>query len=94
LRQLTIVQNSLNQLDTSPIIFEEISNILNSTLKKLPPKTKKIFELPRFDYKKNSEIAKDLGISIKSVEAHITESLKILRITLRNYLPFVIFLMH
>ncbi|MGQ1889286.1 RNA polymerase sigma-70 factor [Thermophagus sp. OGC60D27] len=91
-RQLAIVQNSLNQLDTSPMIFDEINKILNHTLKKLPEKTRIIFELSRFKDKRHSEIADELNISVKSVEAHITKALKVLRIALKNYIPFILFL--
>jgi hypothetical protein len=33
-----------------------------------------------------------LGVSIKTVEYRITQSLKILRVKLKDYLPFIMFL--
>lgn len=94
IRQLTIAQNSLNQLDTSPIVFQEINNILHQTLKKLPAKTRMVFELSRFENKKNRDIAKELNISEKSVEAHITKALKVLRVALKNYMSIVMFFLN
>ena len=91
-RQLAAVRSSLNELDTSPVIFEEINTIIQQTLVKLSPQSRKIFELSRFENKKNKEIAQELGISQKTVEAHLTKALKELRKALKNYLPLFLFL--
>ena len=48
-----------------------------------------------FDTRKNAknlQIAEALGVSIKTVEYRITQSLKILRVKLKDYLPFIMFL--
>jgi len=88
-RQLELAQSSLNQLDTTPLIFDEISTIINQTLAKLSPQSRNIFEMSRFQNKKNREIAEELHISLKTVESNITKSLKLLRPVLKDYLPFV-----
>lgn len=90
-RQLALVQASLNELDTSPLIFNEINTIIKQTLGKLSPQSQRIFELSRFENKKNREIADELNVSIKTVEANITKSLKLLRPALKHYLPIVFF---
>jgi RNA polymerase sigma-70 factor (ECF subfamily) len=46
-----------------------------------------VFELSRFEELKNREIADKLGITQKTVEAHLTKALKILRNDLKEYLP-------
>ncbi|MGQ8338332.1 RNA polymerase sigma-70 factor [Sunxiuqinia sp. A32] len=92
-RTLTVLQSSLNDLETSPLIFDEINTIINQTLEKLPPQSRLVFELSRFENKKNREIADELNISLKAVEAHITRSLKVFRKALKNYLPLVLFLL-
>ncbi len=91
-RQLNVVQNALTELDTSPMIFDEINTIVNQILSGLPPQSRQIFEMSRFDNLKNREIAEKLDISQKSVEAHITKALKNFREALKNYLPLVAFL--
>lgn len=88
-RQLNLIQNSLSYLDTSPLIFNEINAIFKQTLAKLPPQSRRIFEMSRFENKKNREIANELNISIKTVEAGITKALKVLRPALKQYLPVV-----
>jgi RNA polymerase sigma-70 factor (ECF subfamily) len=40
--------------------------------------------------KQNSEIAIELGISVKSVEANMTRALKTLRVKLAEYLPLIL----
>lgn len=90
-RQLELVQGSLNELDTSPLIFNEINAIIQQTLLKLPEQSRRIFEMSRFENKKNREIADELNISIKTVEAAVTKSLKLLRPALKHYLPIVFF---
>lgn len=89
-RQLTVIQLSLNELDTSPVIFDEMTRIIDQTLEKLSPQSRLIFELSRYEHKKNAEIASELNISVKTVEAGITRALKDLRKALRHYLPLFI----
>ncbi|MDX9883288.1 MAG: RNA polymerase sigma-70 factor [Prolixibacteraceae bacterium] len=91
-RQLNIVQSALAELDTSPVIFDEINAIVNQILSDLSPQSRQIFEMSRFDNLKNREIAEKLDISQKSVEAHITKALRNFREALKNYLPLVAFL--
>jgi RNA polymerase sigma-70 factor (ECF subfamily) len=57
----------------------------------LSPQSRRIFEMSRIDNKKNREIADELNISIKTVEAGITKVLKLLRLALKQYLPIVFF---
>lgn len=64
--------------------FEE--NLVKSVLK-LPERCRIAFELSRFDSLTNKEIAENMQISVKGVEALIGRSLKILRIELEDFLP-------
>lgn len=52
----------------------------------LPPKTQQVFQLSRFENRSIKEISKDLGISEKAVEYHITQSLKWMRLYLKDFL--------
>ena len=64
--------------------FEE--KLLQSILK-LPERCRIAFELSRFDGYTNREIAQNMQISIKGVEALIGRSLKFLRVELKEFLP-------
>jgi RNA polymerase sigma-70 factor (ECF subfamily) len=64
--------------------FEE--KLLQSVLK-LPERCRIAFELSRFDSLTNKEIAENMKISVKGVEALIGRSLKLLRCELEEFLP-------
>ena len=58
----------------------------------MPPQTREEFMMSRFQNKSNKEIAESMNISVKSVEYHITKTLKVLRVALKDYLPIFFFL--
>ncbi|MGQ8338274.1 RNA polymerase sigma-70 factor [Sunxiuqinia sp. A32] len=94
LSELEVAANmdALGTLDTSSFTFAEIDSIIENTLSELPPQCRNVFQLSRFENKKNKEIADELGISVKAVEGHITKALKVFKTSLKDYLPIVAFL--
>lgn len=66
--------------------FKELENIIQASIDALPEKCKMVFIKSRFENKKNKEIAEELGIAVKSVEANITRALKILKTNLSHLL--------
>jgi len=64
----------------------EMIHIINETLAEVPVRTREIFELNRKGGLKYIEIAEKLDISVKTVEAHMTTMLKLLRKNLKDYL--------
>lgn len=78
-----------NLEDSTPdlILLNEINNLVQTTLSQLPYLTQKIFKMSRYENKTNKEIAEALHLSQKSVEYHITKSLRELRKELSDYLP-------
>ncbi|QXP70820.1 RNA polymerase sigma-70 factor [Polaribacter sp. R2A056_3_33] len=58
----------------------------------LPDKCKRVYELSRNEHLSHKEIAGELGISIKTVENHITNALRVLRTSLGHTLFIAIFL--
>jgi RNA polymerase sigma-70 factor, ECF subfamily len=70
------------------VYIKEITDIENRILSALSPKTKKIFHLSRYEYKKNQEIAVTLNTNVKTVEYHITKALKSLQLALKDYILF------
>ncbi len=89
IRQLQVNYQALTEFDTSDFLFEELQQKLEEALQKLSPQVRRVFEKSRFEDKKNREIAEDLGLTLKTVEAHITKSLKHLRVELKEYLPLI-----
>lgn len=52
---------------------------VDKVLDQMPPQCRTVFIMSRTGNKKYSEIADELGISIKTVEAHMSKALKIIR---------------
>lgn len=71
------------------LILSELQKQINSTIDLLPPTCKIIFNMSRIDGMKNREIAEELKISVKTVEANIGKALKTLRIHLIDYLVLI-----
>lgn len=91
-RELSIRISTLEVCDPEEIFREEIRTILQRTLQSLPEQTRRIFEMSRFENKTVKEIAIETNLTVKGVEYHITKTLKVLRINLKDYLPLFYFL--
>jgi len=59
--------------------FTELYNRLEIEIRALPPQCQRVFVLSRFEGKKGREIAEELQISPKTVEAHMLRALTQLR---------------
>jgi RNA polymerase sigma-70 factor (ECF subfamily) len=69
--------------------FNELKVKIELAISNLPDYCRKVFEMSRFEELKNREIAEKLAVSQKTVEAHLTKALKILRNELKDYLPAI-----
>jgi len=65
--------------------LSELQQAIDRTLNALPERCRKIFRLNRFEGLKYNEIARELSISVKTVEANMGKALKVLRKSLRDY---------
>jgi RNA polymerase sigma-70 factor (ECF subfamily) len=65
----------------------ELRQAIQRSLDKLSPRCREIFEKSRLMGLSNDEISKQLGISKRTVELQISNSLKVLRKELIEYLP-------
>ena len=93
-RELDIRLSTLEACDPVEIYSNEIHAIVKRTLESLPPLTRKIFEMSRFENKSILEIAEATNLTTKGVEYHITKSIKELRIRLKDYLPLLSFYLY
>ena len=76
--------------ESDSIAQEDLNNAFEKALGQLPEQSRVIFELSRKRHLKNNEISEKLKISVKTVEAHITKSLKHLRVELKDFFVFAI----
>lgn len=59
--------------------YDELHQRIQRAIQELPPQCQRVFLLSRFEEKKNKEIASSLGLSLKTVEAHMAKALSQLR---------------
>jgi len=69
------------------LILKELEGKIERAIKKLPDQARRVFTLKRYEGLKNREVADQLGISVKTVEMHMTRSLLFLKTELKDYLP-------
>ncbi|MEQ1554903.1 MAG: RNA polymerase sigma-70 factor [Ferruginibacter sp.] len=90
---LNYSKNSIKIISTEnasiKIAVSELEKQIKLALNNLPEQCRTVFQLSRFEELKYQEIAEKLGISIKTVEAHMGKALRIMRIKLIDYLPLV-----
>jgi len=61
------------------IFYGEYRRILAEAVGQLPPQRRKVFNMSRFEYKSHKEIAVQLGISINTVQDHISQALRTIK---------------
>jgi RNA polymerase sigma-70 factor (family 1) len=66
--------------------YNELYLAFQKAVEALPAKTRDVFTMSRFEQLSIKEIAHRLNISEKTVEYHITSSLKVLRVSLKDYM--------
>ena len=68
--------------NTSPeqiLFYDDLQHQIQHSIVQLPPQCQKVFLMSRLDGKKNKEIADELQLAPKTVEAHITKALGFLK---------------
>lgn len=71
------------------IIENELTALINESVQLLPEKCRLVFMKSRFEGLKHMQISSELNISTKTVENHITKAIRHLRVSLKDYLPFL-----
>lgn len=82
---LRVTRSRERHLNTTlhQVEYNETFHLIDTEINKLPDTTRKIFRLSRFERATNEEIASRLDLSVKSVEYHVTQALKKLRLRLK-----------
>lgn len=102
-RRNEILLTDIPSLSNSPCDFEdknhtplglllekELEDKILSAINEMPKETLRVFQMSRFESKKNEEIAEILGISVNTVKYHIKKALSFLRERLGKYLIITI----
>lgn len=88
---ISSLQNSLEGSSENPdfYIVEELTRKIGEALSRLPETYREAFKMNRFQGLTYSDIAEKLAVSPKTVDYRIQQSLKILRVELKDYLPLL-----
>lgn len=86
----TVRMNEQTDNAEKKILLGELEGRLRTALQELPEQCRTIFQMSRFEELKYKEIADRLGLSIKTVENQMGKALKLMRLKLVDFLPFVI----
>jgi RNA polymerase sigma-70 factor (family 1) len=70
----------------SSLVIHDLTIAIDEAVQVLPQKTQLVFRLSRFENRSVKEISQCMKISEKAVEYHITQSLKSLRLHLKDFM--------
>ncbi len=86
----TVRMNEQTDNAEKKVLLGELEGRLRTALQELPEQCRTIFQMSRFEELKYKEIADRLALSIKTVENQMGKALKLMRLKLVDFLPFVI----
>lgn len=66
--------------------YRELRRLIDAALARMPERRSRIFRMHRMEGRKYAEIASQLSLSVKTVEAEMTKALKALRKEIENYM--------
>jgi len=91
-RTFILFSTDMNNSSTDQYFAEsELREAIQKSLGKLSPRCREIFELSRIKGLTNMEIADQLGITKRTTELQISNSLKIMKKELAEFLPLCLF---
>ncbi len=73
--------------------YQELHQLLDQSVSELPLQCQRVFRMSRFDHLSNKEIAIRLNLSVRTVENHIANAVKSLRLRLEHVSPMALILL-
>jgi RNA polymerase sigma-70 factor (ECF subfamily) len=74
-------------IEEQSLIMENMGQKIEEAVSRLPEQQQKVFRLRRFEGKKTKEVAEMMGLSVKTIEMHLSKATLHLRENLKEYLP-------
>jgi RNA polymerase sigma-70 factor (ECF subfamily) len=89
-----LIEKSKSELlfDQDLYVVSELQQKIDKAVSELPEKCRKVFYLSRFRNMTNDEIAREMSISKRTVETHISNAIKVLKVELKEFLTLLILL--
>jgi len=91
----SVLKNAIDYTNnTKESIFEnDLLSLISKALEKLTPRQREIYKMSRNKQMSHHEIAETLGISINTVNDHISDSLRIIRVYLSKYSDIYLYIL-
>lgn len=86
----THVGNAVSGSAAQHVEGKEVQAAIDAAMDELPEQCRKVFRMSRYEQLKYHEIADELGISVKTVEAQMGKALKHMRLRLKDYITILI----
>jgi len=87
----TVIENAMSvagqhsEQPDSITQFEELHHLIERTINSMPLKRKQVYVMHRFESKKSKEIAEEMKISQRTIEAHIYMAIKQIQAALKEH---------
>lgn len=82
------------EIEEQSLMMEKMSQKIEAAVMMLPEQQQRAFRLKRMEGKKTKEVAEIMGLSVKTIEMHLSKATLHLRQNLKEYLPsFLLFLL-
>lgn len=91
--ELSFKLYSLEQFSNSLSSDDDIQQLVERAIEKLPPKCREILIKCKIEGLKYKQIAEEMNISVNTVENQMSIALKRLRVELKNYVPILLFML-
>lgn len=75
------------------MLEKEVERLIKTSMIQMKGPVRETFHLSRFRNMTNEEVARKLGISVKTVEYRISSALRILKKNLRDFIPVVVIML-
>lgn len=89
-RMLLYETAALENLDPEKLYAAEVETIFKECIERMPTITRKVFVDHRFENKTYKEISEEYGIAPRRVTAEIQSALRLLRVSLKDYINILI----
>jgi len=88
LRRALVPEQQITESTIERLDYEDLQDEIERTIAALPEKCRLVFRLSREEGLSGKQIATSLHISPKTVEAHMSKALKLLKASLRQFTSF------
>ena len=87
----TVIENAMSiagqhsEQPDSITQFDELHHLIEQTINSMPLKRKQVYVMHRFESKKSKEIAEEMNISQRTIEAHLYMAIKQIQAALKEH---------